>query len=274
METPRRLAYLDAMGIRAWVPRVQGAPPASDPVALQAIEPEVPNPSNSTLLPGDTGEAGCVTPAVSSAPLSQSGSVKGLRIVTSADGGEPPPWARLRQAVTDCKSCGLCETRTQTVFGVGDRKARWMIIGEAPGADEDRQGEPFVGRAGKLLDAMLIAAGFRRDQVFIANVLKCRPPDNRDPHQDDIAACSSHLVEQIGLVRPELILAVGRIAAQSLLQTQIPVGRLRGIRHVHAATSTPVVVTYHPAYLLRKPSAKAKAWSDLRLAMACTGRGS
>jgi DNA polymerase len=146
-----------------------------------------------------------------------------------------------------------------------------MIIGEAPGADEDRQGEPFVGRAGKLLDAMLLAAGLRREQVFIANVLKCRPPDNRDPHQDEIAACSVHLNKQIELLGPDLILAVGRIAAQSLLQTQLPVGRLRGIRHVHAATSTPVVVTYHPAYLLRKPSEKSKAWSDLRLAIACAG---
>jgi DNA polymerase len=191
--------------------------------------------------------------------------------VAGTDSGEPAQWAELRQAVSDCRACSLCESRKQTVFGVGDRKASWMIIGEAPGADEDRQGEPFVGRAGKLLDAMLLAAGLRREQVFIANVLKCRPPDNRDPHQDEIAACSVHLNKQIELLGPDLILAVGRIAAQSLLQTQLPVGRLRGIRHVHAATSTPVVVTYHPAYLLRKPSEKSKAWSDLRLAIACAG---
>jgi DNA polymerase len=191
--------------------------------------------------------------------------------VAGTDSGEPAQWAELRQAVSDCRACSLCESRKQTVFGVGDRKASWMIIGEAPGADEDRQGEPFVGRAGKLLDAMLLAAGLRREQVFIANVLKCRPPDNRDPHQDEIAACSVHLNKQIELLGPDLILAVGRIAAQSLLQTQLPVGRLRGIRHVHAATSTPVVVTYHPAYLLRKPSEKSKAWSDLRLAKACAG---
>jgi uracil-DNA glycosylase family 4 len=268
------LAYLEAMGIRAWVPRAQGASPAPDVVAGQAAGAQVPDSPEMSRPIGEGDPALRVAPPVSSAPLAHVASVQGLRVVHSADGSGSSQWARLRQAVIDCKECSLCETRTQTVFGVGDLKARWMIIGEAPGAEEDQQGEPFVGRAGKLLDAMLMAAGFRRDQVFISNVLKCRPPDNRDPHQDEIAACSNYLVEQIGLVRPDLILAVGRIAAQSLLQTQIPVGRLRGIRHVHAATSTPVVVTYHPAYLLRKPSEKAKAWSDLRLAMACTERGS
>jgi DNA polymerase len=145
-----------------------------------------------------------------------------------------------------------------------------MIIGEAPGADEDRLGEPFVGRAGQLLNAMLMAAGFKREDVFIANVLKCRPPENRDPRQDEMDACSPYLEHQIRMVEPDLLLAVGRIAAQYLLQTAMPVGRLRGIRHVHATTSTPVVVTYHPAYLLRKPSAKSKAWDDLRLARACS----
>ncbi|MCJ7558504.1 MAG: uracil-DNA glycosylase [Gammaproteobacteria bacterium] len=265
METPLRLAYLDAMGIRAWVPRTQGAAPA--------IESPTSDSSNSPRLLNDGESAGLVMSAAPSAPSTAVRTAPTLQLVTSTDGGEPPQWSQLRQAVSDCKECSLCESRTQTVFGVGDRKASWMIIGEAPGADEDRQGKPFVGRAGKLLDAMLMAAGFRRDQVFIANVLKCRPPDNRDPHQDEIAACSTHLDKQIELVRPDLILAVGRIAAQSLLQTQMAVGRLRGIRHVHAATSTPVVVTYHPAYLLRKPSEKGKAWSDLRLAMASAGRG-
>jgi DNA polymerase len=271
METSLRLAYLDAMGIRAWVPRTEDADPASDPLAAQATQFPTPEPAESSRHIDVVAPARPVTPAVSSASATAKGSVRGLRVVAGTDSGEPAQWAELRQAVSDCRACSLCESRKQTVFGVGDRKASWMIIGEAPGADEDRQGEPFVGRAGKLLDAMLLAAGLRREQVFIANVLKCRPPDNRDPHQDEIAACSVHLNKQIELLGPDLILAVGRIAAQSLLQTQLPVGRLRGIRHVHAATSTPVVVTYHPAYLLRKPSEKSKAWSDLRLAIACAG---
>lgn len=173
-------------------------------------------------------------------------------------------WDELRAAVAGCTRCALHESRTQTVFGVGNPTADWMIIGEAPGAEEDRRGEPFVGRAGKLLDEMLLAIGQRRESVFIANILKCRPPNNRDPAADEAASCRPYLDRQIELVRPRIILAVGRIAAQQLLQSDAPVGRLRG--KVHRLGATPVVVTYHPAYLLRSPSQKRKSWDDLCLA--------
>jgi DNA polymerase len=173
-------------------------------------------------------------------------------------------WDELRQAVTACTSCSLHAGRTQTVFGVGNPQADWMIIGEAPGAEEDRRGEPFVGRAGKLLDEMLRAVGQGRDSVFIANILKCRPPNNRDPKPEESEACRAYLQRQIELVQPKVILAVGRIAAHLLLETDEPVGRLRGSRH--QLGDTPLVVTYHPAYLLRSPSQKRKAWDDLCLA--------
>ena len=173
-------------------------------------------------------------------------------------------WDGLRSAVATCKQCPLHESRTQTVFGVGSPAADWMIIGEAPGAEEDRRGEPFVGRAGKLLDEMLRAIGERRDSVFIANILKCRPPNNRDPSPAEAASCRPYLERQIELVQPKIMLAVGRIAAQQLLQSDAPVGRLRG--KVHQLGDIPLVVTYHPAYLLRSPSQKRKSWDDLCLA--------
>jgi len=173
-------------------------------------------------------------------------------------------WSELRSSVAACTRCALHESRTQTVFGVGDPDSDWMIIGEAPGAEEDRRGEPFVGRAGKLLDEMLRAVGQARDSVFIANILKCRPPNNRDPKAEESSACRDYLERQIELVQPKIILAVGRVAAQLLLDTDSPVGRLRGSRH--QLGSTPLVVTYHPAYLLRSPSQKRKAWDDLCLA--------
>lgn len=173
-------------------------------------------------------------------------------------------WETLRERVSGCTNCELHASRTQTVFGVGNPDARWMIIGEAPGAEEDRRGEPFVGRAGKLLDQMLVAVGEDRDSVFIANILKCRPPNNRDPKPAESAACRSYLERQIELVNPDIILAVGRIAAQTLLGSDAPVGRMRGKRH--ALGRVPLVVTYHPAYLLRSPSQKRKAWDDLCLA--------
>jgi len=173
-------------------------------------------------------------------------------------------WPALRAAVAGCTRCALHQGRTQTVFGVGDPNADWMIIGEAPGAEEDRRGEPFVGRAGKLLDEMLRAAGQARDSVFIANILKCRPPNNRDPKPEESKACRTYLERQIALVQPKIILAVGRVAAHLLLGTETPVGRLRGTRH--QLGEIPLVVTYHPAYLLRSPSQKRKSWDDLRLA--------
>ena len=176
-------------------------------------------------------------------------------------------WEALRTKVAGCRLCRLHEGRTQTVFGVGDVNADWMLIGEAPGAEEDRRGEPFVGRAGKLLDAMLQAVGFAREQVFIANILKCRPPNNRDPRPDEVAACSNYLEQQINTVKPKLILALGRVAAQNLLRSETPIGKMRGRRYHHGDPPVPVVVTYHPAYLLRSPREKKKSWQDLQLAM-------
>lgn len=175
-------------------------------------------------------------------------------------------WPELEQAVSVCTRCRLHASRTQAVFGVGSRAADWMIVGEAPGAEEDRRGEPFVGRAGQLLDQMLRAVGLGRDRVFIANILKCRPPGNRDPAADEASACRGWLDRQIALVAPRLILAVGRIAARELLETDAPVGRLRGQVHTLKNTEIPVIVTYHPAYLLRSPTQKRKAWADLCLA--------
>ncbi len=154
------------------------------------------------------------------------------------------------------------------VFGVGDRRARLMVIGEAPGADEDRQGEPFVGRAGQLLNEMLWAAGLAREQVYIANILKCRPPENRDPKPEESASCEGYLHSQIALVQPDLLLAVGRIAAQNLLKVDTPIGRLRGQVHRYGPAGIPLVVTYHPAYLMRSPGQKRKSWEDLCLARA------
>lgn len=177
-------------------------------------------------------------------------------------------WAELRAAVVGCTQCALHTSRTQTVFGVGNQEADWLIIGEAPGAEEDRRGEPFVGRAGQLLDEMLRAVGQTREQVYIANVLKCRPPNNRDPEAGEASACRGYLERQIALLQPKIILAVGRVAAQTLLATDTPVGKLRG--KLHRLGDTPLVVTYHPAYLLRSPTQKRKSWQDLCLAMDAT----
>ena len=174
-------------------------------------------------------------------------------------------WDPLADAVTRCTKCKLSTTRTQGVLGVGDRNADWLFIGEAPGADEDRLGEPFVGQAGKLLDAMLAAIDLvRGDNVYIANVLKSRPPGNRNPEPDEVAACRPYLLAQIELIQPKLIVALGRFAAQSLLETDEAIGRLRG--RVHRFQNVPLVVTYHPAYLLRNLPDKARAWEDLCLA--------
>ncbi len=174
-------------------------------------------------------------------------------------------WAQLKAKVAGCADCKLRAGCRQTVFGVGDEQADWLLIGEAPGAEEDRLGEPFVGQAGKLLDNMLAAISLaRNDNVYIANVLKCRPPGNRNPEPDEVAKCSPHLLRQIGLIQPRLILAMGRFAAQALLGTDASIASLRG--RVHRYAGVPLVVTYHPAYLLRNLADKSKAWEDLRFA--------
>ncbi len=199
--------------------------------------------------------------------------VPGVESITEGEQVAPMPIASsseleaLRQTVSVCKKCSLHETRTQTVFGVGNPNADWLVIGEAPGAEEDRQGEPFVGRAGQLLNAMLVAIGLSREQVFIANILKCRPPNNRDPKPDEVVACSSYLKQQIELIQPKIILAVGRIAAQNLLRVDTPIGKMRGKRYTYPDSELPVLVTYHPAYLLRSPREKRKVWEDLKMAM-------
>lgn len=175
-------------------------------------------------------------------------------------------WEALSATVTGCTKCPLYQGRTQTVFGVGNRDADWMLIGEAPGAEEDRQGEPFVGRAGQLLNAMLNALGLERSAVYIANILKCRPPNNRDPRPEEAFCCEPYLRRQIALIRPRIILALGRIAAQNLLKTEAPIGRIRGRVYEYGPLKVPMVVTYHPAYLLRSPKQKARAWEDLLMA--------
>ena len=187
-------------------------------------------------------------------------------------------WPELREAVAACTACKLCQGRQQTVFGVGNPQAHWMIVGEAPGEQEDRQGEPFVGKSGQLLDNMLRAIHLTRQdapapqQVYIANTVKCRPPGNRNPQPDELAQCEPFLIRQVELVRPKIILAMGRFAVQSLLRSNEPIGRLRG--RVHDYQGVPLIVTYHPAYLLRSLEEKARAWDDLCLAVetvkACT----
>jgi DNA polymerase len=171
-------------------------------------------------------------------------------------------WSELKAKVAGCTDCKLRAGCTQTVFGVGDEQADWLLVGEAPGAEEDRLGEPFVGQAGRLLDHMLFSMGLARgDNVYIANVLKCRPPGNRNPEPDEVAKCSPHLLRQVALIQPKLIVAMGRFAAQTLLGTDATIASLRG--RVHRYAGVPLVVTYHPAYLLRNLPDKAKAWADL-----------
>jgi uracil-DNA glycosylase len=211
------------------------------------------------LRGGEAAAVGAVPDAASAADGAAAAAVDGP---APAAGSE---WDRLESEVSACTLCELHRTRTQTVFGVGRRDADLMIIGEAPGADEDRLGEPFVGRAGKLLNAMLRAIGLGREDVFIANILKCRPPNNRDPQPAEAACCTPYLERQIALVAPRVVLAVGRIAAQHLLQSDQAIGRLRGKALTFGPGRIPIVVTYHPAYLLRSPQAKAKAWQDLCL---------
>lgn len=230
----QRLAYLRQMGIDAWVRR---APvPAGAAESVPAEQPQAPGlaPAEATVSDSD---------------------------VSRLD------WDALRERVLSCQACELHASRTQAVFGVGNPDADWLVVGEASGAEEDRRGEPFVGRAGQLLDEILRAASLDRQTVYIANILKCRPPNNRDPQPEEIACCEPYLARQIALIRPRLILAVGRIAAQHLLQTEQAIGRLRGRVHSWGSDAIPLVVTYHPAYLLRSPAEKRKVWQDLQLAM-------
>lgn len=265
--------YLDAMGITRWVRR--GLPMVSEEM-VDTVEPV----SAEVSVRVDT--------------VQQSGSARSQveALVGSLDTPEPAPqsvaeiaeqvekpkqvildvsnsdWPELKQVVSECSKCELAKGRTQTVFGTGSETADWLIIGEAPGEHEDRQGQPFVGRAGLLLNNMIKAVGYEREAVYIANVVKCRPPNNRDPHLEEVVACSSYLKRQIALLKPKLVLVVGRVAAQHLLNTTAAVGKLRGKVHRYPGTDTPLVVTYHPAYLLRRPIEKRKSWEDLKFALA------
>jgi DNA polymerase len=246
MDRHRRNAYLAALEIQPWQPRAGTA---------ESAQPPAPAISATTVAEPASAPARAAVP---SAPVD----VPARKV--------PAEWEGLQAAVRDCRHCKLCGTRTHTVFGVGDRHAPLMIVGEGPGADEDAQGEPFVGRAGKLLDEMLKAIGRSRGAsvperaVYIANVVKCRPPGNRDPEPDEVAACRPYLDQQIQLIRPRLIVALGRVAAQRLLSTDAALSKLRGPLYEYGSERTPVLVSYHPAYLLRSPGEKAKSWQDLK----------
>jgi uracil-DNA glycosylase len=237
MDAYRRNRYLEAMGVEVWVRRPGQALAEPGAATVEETWPEsIPEPQAGAPQEPDSGDAANA-------------------------------WESLRAEIVSCTRCSLYKTRTQGVVGVGPRRTDWMVIGEAPGAEEDRKGEPFVGRAGQLLDAMLRAIGLdRRTNVYIANVLKSRPPGNRDPKPEEVAACLPYLMRQIALLRPKLMLAVGRIAAQNLLSTDMPLSRLRAKVHHFGELNTPLIVTYHPAYLLRTPADKRKAWEDLKFA--------
>ena len=253
MNPALRQEYLAALGLQTWVRRGKSALAAAprDMIARPgAIAPTHPPAPQAPLSPAEPS-----LPHGAGVPRDDS---------TAREAGFD--WPELRARVAACTRCGLCNTRTQTVFGVGNQRAEWLIVGEAPGADEDRQGEPFVGRAGQLLNSMLRAIGLAREQVYIANVLKCRPPGNRDPAAGEAAECLPYLEQQIALLKPKIMLAVGRIASQNLLRTDVTLGRLRRQVHAFGASRVPLVVTYHPAYLLRTPGDKRKAWEDLKFA--------
>lgn len=242
----RQRLMLQEMGIRLWAPV---APAVADAVPAAPAAPTAP------IVPASAAAAPMAVPT---SPDTRAAAIAAM------------DWPQLRDAVAACTACGLCASRKQTVFGVGHAQARWLIVGEAPGEQEDLKGEPFVGAAGQLLDNMLRALQLTRHeapperQVYIANTLKCRPPRNRNPEPAELASCEPFLVRQIELIRPRLILAMGRFAVQALLRTAEPIGRLRG--RVHRYQGVPLVVTYHPAYLLRSLGEKARAWEDLCLA--------
>jgi uracil-DNA glycosylase family 4 len=249
--TERHKQYLSLMDIQPWEPRSVSIPTAEprhvEPVSEQRREKQ------------RRDEQRQDTSSVQS--LSQPQTIPAGPSVAGMN------WDQLRNSVLHCQQCELYQTRTQAVFGVGNQQARWMVIGEAPGVDEDRQGEPFVGRAGQLLNNMLYAIGLQREMVYIANVLKCRPPNNRDPRPEEVLRCEAYLKRQVALIQPKIILAVGRIAAHNLLKTDSSLAKLRGKTFYYGDTETPLIVTYHPAYLLRSPGEKRKAWQDLQYAV-------
>jgi uracil-DNA glycosylase family 4 len=270
----RRLAMLREMGIAVWTER--GASPdgqadAAGPSAPAATAGSAAQAPAIARTPVPAREHGLPASARPSRRPSQEGATA-VSPATDAEGAERAAriarldWAGLKAGVSDCTACALHASRTRTVFGAGDENADWLLVGEAPGGDEDRLGEPFVGQAGKLLEQMLGAIGLARGHdVYIANVLKCRPPGNRNPQPGEVARCAPHLLRQIDLIRPRLILAMGRFAAQTLLGTDASIASLRG--RLHSYHGVPLIVTYHPAYLLRTPEDKARSWHDLLFAL-------
>ncbi|MEG1969972.1 MAG: uracil-DNA glycosylase [Burkholderiaceae bacterium] len=289
---PRRAALWDAMGLGArWVARGSVAW-ADIPVIGTLPRRAAPMPAPAALAPAlaPSSAAPAAAPIPAARPVPPAGR-SAPRVMTPRPARVAPPpaavaapivvdperarriaamsWDELRIEVEHCRACGLCESRTQTVFAAGEPSARWMLVGEAPGADEDMRGEPFVGQAGKLLDTMLAAIDLARGPgVLITNVLKCRPPGNRNPLPEEVAACSPFLARQLELVNPAVVMVLGRFAAQSLLASDTSIAGLRGRLHSIeiADRKVPVVVSYHPAYLLRNLADKAKSWEDLLLA--------
>lgn len=265
-QTSRRDALLREMGLGpVWRLR-RTADEAQDDigVATQAVEssPQLPRDERAPSRPDIRARARVESPAKplpeDVAPPSADDAISSVRAQRIAS----LQWDALEEDMRACRACGLCEQRRQAVPGVGDRNARWMFVGEGPGSEEDLRGEPFVGPAGRLLDNMLGAIGLdRRQDVFIANAVKCRPPHNRTPQGAELDACLPYLQRQIELVRPRLLIALGRPAAQALLNREIAISAARGKRFER--NGVPVMVTYHPAYLLRNPQDKAKAWEDL-----------
>lgn len=284
----RQRAMLAEMGVRVWAPAPLRQPeaPEAPPTNVQPPRSNLVQQVESAPPPRAMQER---PEPISHAParpivLPMASAPTEAALVPRPQGVERMDWPQLEATVAACQACGLCAGRKNTVFGVGSQRAEWMVVGEAPGENEDQQGEPFVGQAGKLLDNMLAAIGLSRQAgepaddltgrdaseralkgVYIANVLKCRPPGNRNPQPSEIIQCEPYLRRQVALLRPKVILAMGRFAVQSLLQTSDPIGKLRG--RVHHYEGVPVIVTYHPAYLLRSLSEKAKAWDDLCLAL-------
>ena len=266
----RQQAMLREMGVTLWLPPQTDAMPLPEAAMPEPVPSEVTAPVPAQAPVASPAPAPVRMSRPVAAPAEANSPSAPRPLAARPSGVAAMDWPALREAVAGCEACGLCRSRRNTVFGVGHEQAQWMIIGEAPGEQEDRQGEPFVGKAGQLLDNMLRAVGLTRDeagpeqQVYIANVLKCRPPMNRNPEPQEVAQCEPFLKRQVELVAPKLILAMGRFAVQSILQTGEPIGRLRG--RMHAYQGVPVVVTYHPAYLLRNPADKARSWDDLCLA--------
>jgi uracil-DNA glycosylase family 4 len=260
--TERQRAMLGAMGIAVWSPPSLERAEAGDAAAHRDA-------ARGPTAARAAAQSRPIASRADPAPVSRAASGADVRSARELEIAALD-WQPLRERVAGCQACRLYEGRTQTVFGVGNERAHCMIVGEAPGENEDLQGEPFVGAAGQLLDRMLHAIGLTRgaaepdQQVYIANTLKCRPPRNRNPEPDELALCSAYLRRQIELVQPRLLLAMGRFAVQTLLDSSEPIGKLRG--RVHRWRERPVVVTYHPAYLLRNPADKARAWADLCLA--------